>query len=386
MATVRPTGAAPRAGTGDRARARSGRLAGVWLALVLSLGAGCGKLTGFGGVPPPLVTFKLMVTGDLAPLRPPTSPSPPALQVALVWGDQWLTEPFCFLPAESDAAAAVITAGCRDAFGFVPLRVAADVPVTLGEMTTLSLDDLPAADVMVGDITGRVAYGSLVVYDDQNGNGTLDLAAPHRTRSGGNGPPFQDTGDSPDVVYGASFISMTMPDQRIAFLEGQFDATSAFYPRDKCGQPLSSFSILSAGGFSEADGLASAIAGGLPPERPPCAEERPQDKVVTFAVQDPAGVREVSCIERTTDSFTRYREPPADAPDLTDRVTACAGLPSFDAGNQSGLIQFVVSGRAQDRCKGLTHYTLRGCRENVACAVPDWDFTATPPAWWPCPS
>ena len=90
--------------------------------------------------------------------------------------------------------------------------------------------------------------------------------------------------------------------------------------------------------------------------------------------------------ERTLDGTTRYREPPADMPDLRDRVSACASLPSFDAGNQPNLIQFVVSGRSTDHCKGLTHYTLRGCRENVACAVPDWDFTANPPAWWPCPS
>jgi hypothetical protein len=27
---------------------------------------------------------------------------------------------------------------------------------------------------------------------------------------------------------------------------------------------------------------------------------------------------------------------------------------------------------------------LRGCREDPTCAVPDWDFTAHPPQWWPC--
>ncbi len=119
-----------------------------------------------------------------------------------------------------------------------------------------------------------------------------------------------------------------------------------------------------------------------------CLEMLPTDPgaVVKVDVPGPAGVREVGCSEVTVDSTIRYREPPADAPDFTGRMTACAHLPAFDAGDQSQLIQLVVSGRSTDRCMGLTHYTLRGCRENVSCPVPDWDFTATPPAWWPCPS
>jgi hypothetical protein len=239
---------------------------------------------------------------------------------------------------------------------------------------------------MVGDVTARVAYGSLVVYDDRDGDGTLQLARPHRTRSAGDEGRVEDPLDSTDVVYGASFVGMTAPDQRIAFREGAFIETAAFYPRHGCGDPPPQFSVLSAGGFSAADGLASAVTGRLPSEDPArCAEAAPDAAVVGIALQDPAPVREVACTERSDDSSIRYREPPGEAPDLTARVTACAHLPSFDAGTQSGLIQFVVSGRTGDRCKGLTHYTLRGCRENVACPVPDWDYTATPPAWWPCP-
>jgi hypothetical protein len=362
------------------------RVAGCVIALL----AGCGKLSGFGGAPPPLVTFQFTVTGDLAPLRPQGVTSERALQVALVWGAQWLTEPFCFVPPPaSDAAEAgpVIAMGCRDPFGFVPNRVAANVPVTIGDTTALSLYDLPSADVMVGPITARIAYGSLVVYDDRDGSGTLELSQPHRTAAGGRGPPMEEITDSADVVYGASFLSMTLPDQRIALLEGTFDGTAAFYPRNGCDPPPAAFSVLTAGGFSDAEGRASSLAGRLPMEdRTACGQADPRDAVVTIAVQAPASVREVSCVERANDSSTRYREPPGDAPDLSGRLTACAHLPSFDAGNQSSLIQLVVSGRAQDRCMGLTHYTLRGCRENVSCAVPDWDFTATPPAWWPCPT
>lgn len=348
--------------------------------------AGCGNLQGLGGPTPPLITFTVNATVDPAHPLPATR----SLQVALLWGTQWLTEPFCVLPAESPDAAAVIAAGCRDPFSFVPARVAASVPITPGTPTALSLYELPSADVLVGDVTARVAYGTLVVYDDRDGSGTLELAQPHRTASGGRGRPFEDTIDSGDVVYGASFVTMTAPDQRVAYREGDFDATGAFYPRQGCDPPPRGFSVLAAGGFSAAAATAATLAGQLPAEDPAtCAQAAPADAPITVPLQTTAdalaAVREVSCVERTADSSIRYRQPPDAEPDLTGRITACAHLPSFDAGSQSSLIQFVVSGRSTDRCVGLTHYTLRGCRENVSCPAPDWDFTATPPAWWPCP-
>jgi len=364
---------------------------------MLALLPACGSVKGLGGEAPALATFQITASGDLASLRPPGDTGERALQVALVWADQWLTEPFCILPPESADAAAVIAAGCRDPFGFVPLLVAANTPITLGTPTTIALSDLPSSDVLVGSLGSRVAYGSLVLYDDRDGDGTLGLSQPHRAPSGGGGPRFEDTTDSADLVYGASFVTMTAPDQRVAFSEGTFDPTAAFYPRSGCAPPNRGYSVLTTGGFSAAAGLASAATGQLPAEDPAtCAVNEPADAVFDIGLQAPATLREVACTERTADGSIRYREPPAQAPDLTSRLTACAHLPAFDAGTETGLIQFVVSGRLDrqvvpgwiesgDRCQGLTHYTLRGCRENVSCPVPDWDFTANPPSWWPCP-
>ncbi len=351
----------------------------LWLAAACLMS--CGRLEGFGGPAPPLATFDLLVTGELAP-----SANEARLRAALVWGAQWQPEPFCILPPESQDAAAVIAAGCRDPFGFVPLRVAANVPVRLGERTSLGLVDLPGADVMVGDVTARVAYASVVVYDDVDGDGTLQLGRPHRTASGGDGARGVDPADSSDVVQGASFVTMTAPDHRVAFREGAFVEGAAFYPRHGCPPPPPRFSVLSTGGFTAAQALAAVAAGQLPSEDPAtCVQIAPGAALIQVPLQPPAAVQETACLERTTDSTIRYREPPPQAPDLTDRLTACAHLPTFDTGEPSDLIQLVVSGRSSDRCKGLTHYTLRGCRENVTCQVPDWDYTATPPAWWPCP-
>ncbi|HSY39411.1 MAG TPA: hypothetical protein VLA79_07780 [Polyangia bacterium] len=350
--------------------------------------AGCNNLQGLGGKVPPLATFQVEATGDIGSL-PPVS-----LQVALVWGAQWLTEPFCILPPDSasvppdqNSVTAVIAAGCRDPFGFVPSLVGASVPVTLGTPTPLPLFNPPPTDVLVGDATSRVGYASLVFYDDRDGTGTLEFSESHPTPFGGdNGPDQQDQSDSRDVIYGASFLTMTALDQRVSFLDGTFNPLSAFYPRNGCPPPAdnSQFQVLTAGGFSAAAGLASAASGTLPIENPPCAVEDPATALVTITAQSPADVAEVSCTERTLDGTTRYRQPPTDAPDFNGRAIACAHLPSFDAGDQTSLIQLVVSGLPTDHCKGLTHYTLRGCREDVSCAVPDWDFTANPPAWWPC--
>jgi hypothetical protein len=351
--------------------------------------AGCGKVEGFGGAAPPLASFNVVLHGDPAAVRPGGVADVHALRVGLVWGAQWLTEPFCVLPAESPEAAAVIDAGCRDPFGFVPAAVSVSVPIGVDVPTTLTLVQLPAADVMVGDITARVAFGSLVVFDDRDDTGTLELAAPVRAPSGGGrGRPPDGQAMSLDIIYGASFLTMTAPDQRVAYREGAFDGASAFYPRAGCDPPTPGFSVLAAGGFSPAAGLASALAGDLPPEDPStCSVAGPPDTTIEIAARAPADVEEVGCDERTADSSVRYREPPANAPDLASRAVACAHLPTFDTGAgspASDLIQLVVSGRTFDRCKGLTHYTLRGCREDVNCPIPDWDFTASPPAWWPC--
>jgi hypothetical protein len=345
----------------------------------------CGSIQDFGGPAPPLVTFQITFSGDLGPLRPAGVTSDTALSVALVWGAQWLTEPFCVLKAESPAAQAVIDAGCRDTFGFVPATVAASVPLAASGPTSLSLTQLPSADVLVGDVTARVAYGSFVVFDDRDGNG-LSLAVPHRLPAGDRrGDLPEDPADSQDIVYGASFVTMAAADQRASYHEGG-PVTGAFYPRGGCPPLGPGFQVLAAGGFDRDTAKADALAGQIPAQTHPedCMASAPDATTIDIAAQLPADVQEVSCDERTLDSSTRYREPPADAPDFTDRTVACAHLPTFDTGSQpSTLMQLVVTGRTSDRCKGLTHYTLRGCREDVNCAVPDWDFLATPPAWWP---
>ena len=364
---------------------RAARVALGAVGTLVATQAACGDITGFGGSVPPLATVRVQVTGDFASAQAPKA-TEPTLRAALVWAAQWLTEPLCILPPDDTQVAALVAAGCRDPFGFVPDRVATNAPLASDGSATLELLDLPAADVMIGDVTARIAYASVVIYDDRDGNGTLTLGRPARLAGRDDEDRPDDAGISTtDLVYAASFVSMTEPDSRLAFREGAFNAAAAFYPRSGCGEPPPSFSIVSAGGFTAAAAIAAQLRGQLPPEDPATCSERPTDAPVDLAYRPPAELRDVACGVRRTDSSVRYREPPVDSPSLTDRTFACAKIPDFGSGKADGMIQLVVSSRSTDSCKGVTHYVLRGCRNDATCALPQWDITATPPSWWPCP-
>jgi hypothetical protein len=362
--------------------------------VALALGGACDTVQGLGGTVPPLASFMVELTGDVAAVAPPGDGAP-NLQVALVWGAQWLPEPLCALPAESPEAAAVLGSldapgpGCRDPFGFVPLRVAATAPIAPGEPATLDVVAVPAGDVVVGDLTGRAAYASFIVYDDRDGDGTLAIVEPSRVDSGDAADPETATSD---VVYGGSFVSMTQPDQRLGYREGAFDAAAAFYPRAGCAAPPVGFSVLAASGFTPDDAAAATRAGTLPEEQDlsRCAAAPAGGAAVSVGVQAPDSVRELACTERTTDSSVTYREPPGTAPDLSGRLQACVHLPSFGAA-ASPVTELIVTGvvdpdaaHPRERCVGLTHYILTGCETDPGCTAPAWDLRSTPPAWWPC--
>jgi hypothetical protein len=253
--------------------------------------------------------------------------------------------------------------------------------------TVLELNQLPAADVMVGDVTSRVAYGSLVVFDDRDHDGTLTLdraiRLPAEDTRGPDDEP--DTYLSADVVHGASFVAMTEPDQRVAFREGEFKLTG-FYPRRNCGAPPPGYSLVSAGGFTYDAAVAATLAGELPEEDPASCAENDISSLVEIPFRPTAEVSEVACKIRRTDSSVRYREPPQAEPGLANHTYACTSIPAFgDDTSTAGIVQLVAATRDGDPCKGLTHYTLVGCDEgDLVCDEYEWDIRATPPAWWPC--
>lgn len=368
-------------------------------ALVLTslLAAGCADLQGLGGPPEPLATIQLNVTGDIAAVRDLPEEQ---LRVALVWGKQWFPDFTCLLP-QGDVTpelAAVRAIGCRDTLAFTPDRVASSVAITSSQVAELPLLQLPSADVMVGDLTGRVGFGSLVVFDDRNGDGTLSLTrfrplpdGDFGDPGGGNDMGPEDPEELPassDRVYGASFVSMSAPDRRLAFREGQFYETG-FFPRKGCGAPLPGFSIVSAGGFSFEAAVAATLAGELPPQDPAsCAQDSLDATVVEIPLRTSGEVREAACAQRRVSGTVRYRDPPSSSP-LEGRAWACTGIPQLGESNPrlATISQLVVASSPEERCKGLTHYTLVGCDESdeLDCDNYEYDLRMNAPDWWPCP-
>ena len=356
-------------------------------ALALALAA-CGDIQSFGGPVPPLTTLAVEVTGDFEAVRTADTAGEPDLRVAIVWGAQWLSESTCTTAPATVEEAQFLLAGCRHPLFFTPKRVGESIAITPNVPLELPLDNLPGGDVMIGSLSARIAYASLVVFDDRDGDGQLALRKTQRPPFGDSQGPPEDEVDSEqtlgDVVYGASFAAMTEPDTRLAFREGAFNALSAYYPRSGCGEPPPRFGVLRAGGFSLVEAYNAAQESRLPAQDPAtCVEGTPADVPIAIPLRPPVEVREAICAQRRTSGAIRYHQPPDGAIDFSDRSYLCRAIPNTDP----PVTELVVTQRTSDPCRGLTHYVLRGCddEDRVDCSVPNWDFTANPPEWWPCP-
>ena len=337
-------------------RARALAALACWL-------AGCGDLYGLKEVQGSVAQVHLRVVGSLAAVRLPATPGEaPRLRVALVWAaPPLLNDSYCRFGPLSDAEAEVVRAGCPDEQRFMPERVEGSIAVEPGVPALLDVMTPPSADVMTAYASYGLAFGSLVVYDDRDGDGTLELRTPSSPPSPG---PI-------DVVYGGSFISQTLPDQRLSYRHGNFD-DAGFYPRVNCPDPPEGFSILQAGGHVGSSSMEDAAT---------CAESTLSEAEVVIALQSPEVVGQLACSAGGSgDNAAVYSPPPDDEPDLTRRPWACSTLMS----SELQKVELAVATPPGEPCKGITHYVLRGCRGTPDCIAAKWDRTADPPAWWPC--
>lgn len=403
-----------------------------WVAAAAAALGCTGELAGLDAAATPLAELQVQVTGDFAALRPAdTLAETPRLRLGLMWGAQVQADPFC-LPLPGDASlTAVRAAGCRDPFGFSMSRLGPSVPLQLGGVTRLPLMDLPLADLLIGDLTARIAYASIVVYDDRNGNQVLDqwratefpsgdAMGPGKGGPGGGGPMGGEVApppDKPDLIYAASFVSMTKPDRRLAYREGGYDALSFYYPRWGCAEPPKGFSVVGAGGFD----LLALLGGLFKPSQsgvslPQLASESCSSAdlaaaVVELALQPTETYRDLICARRAgggmnsgiiASGAVTYREPPVKALPLDKISWVCApvaqgggagkagGMGGAGAGSTAlgqpkpAIVELIVSG-LPGGCRTVTHYIPRGCSSDPYCDDPEWQPPA-PPAWWPCPT
>jgi hypothetical protein len=324
--------------------------------------AGCGDLHGLAIEDlPALASIHVRVTGDLDAVR--TDPGEPAhLRVKIMWTQPWLPDASCLPPFENAQHEQVANAGCGDLLGVRSASFGADEDeATVGPDGMATLDLLKLPDLLFGDMFSQLAYATLIIYDDRNNDGAMD--------------------NINDVIYGASFSTMSRPDTRVAFRHGGFDDQAAYYPRRGCAPPPEGFSLVSAGGFTLEAALAAQARGELPAQDPAQCRQDSIDHEVTIALQRPEELDEVSCFP----FGSQFQSPP---PELDPRglglVTACTSIPDHGTGRAHGRYQLLTTQQGSKGCKGIVHYTLRGCFLDPLCEQPDWN--EPPPSWWPCPA
>ena len=323
--------------------------------------AGCGDLHGLSVEDlPPLASIHVRVTGDLDAVR--TDPGEPAhLRVKILWTQPWLPDASCLPPFENAQHELVANAGCGDLLGVRRASFGAEEEEAVAPDGTATLDLLKLPDLLFGDMYSQLAYATLIVYDDQNNDGAMD---------GFN-----------EVIYGASFSTMSKPDTRVAFRHGGFDDHAAYYPRRGCAPPPAGFSLVSAGGFTLEAALAAQGRGELPAQDPAQCRQDSIDHEVTIALQRPEQFDEVSCYP----SGAQFQSPPpVPDPRGLGSVMACTSIPDRGTGRAHGRYQLLSTSPSSRGCKYIAHYTLRGCYLDPLCEQPDWD--EPPPAWWPCPA
>ena len=288
----------------------------------------------------------------------PLVPATPNCNVALVWGEQWLVEALCILPPENDGRRRVLAAGCRDPFGFVPAASRANVGRYRSCRPSSTSDALPSADLLVGDVTARVGYGSLDgLRRPRRRRHARPRAAPIGSQcSDGMRQCGTDSGSrrrstQRDVVYGASFVEDDRARSARRVSRGRVQPVAAFYPRGGCGDPppgsRSRGRWLHRAGGDRGDLAGHAAAGGSGDVRRAAARRRDSHRCRSST---PATVAASSAAPSATAIERALPEPDdrACSPDRTVRPAPCRAPP---ATSHRACAQLVVASTADDACR-----------------------------------
>ncbi|MBI4815973.1 MAG: hypothetical protein HY791_06945 [Deltaproteobacteria bacterium] len=311
----------------------------------------CGSVDDLGAEAETLASLEVRLAGPPLTVR--------NLRVGVLWAASPIFVPFCHEhgPTPLDPGRqvkGVAAAGCRDPFEFVPERLGPSVLLVPGETSvTISFERLPSPEVLVGPLESRIAYGSVVVFEDLDGNGDLDLRRGCGLGSRGPDSP-RERRRAQEPILASSFTTLTAPQDRLVYLEGQFDADSNFYPGpSNClDRPRPGFSRW--------------LVGGLLDEGAECKTE-PLAEGMDLRVGDPSAFENLACTQSSRESFSR---PPRSR--LEDVLFECT-----DDGS-------IAVAEPECDCPDVRVLSLRGCFDDAACSNPDWDLTNDVPEWWPC--
>jgi hypothetical protein len=281
-------------------------------------------------------------------------PSKPLIG-ALVWGSIPRINPLCLKFQDPQLQAA-----CPDPYGFFYGELELAAPVDGNGDFALPIFHLPKASVSVGDAVTRIAYGSLVVAEDTNGDGQLSFPVSQGGGGGGGGPgdPNPPTPPPPDVIIGAAFSTLLADQVRVVFREGGFVEGSNFYPDPGCPTPPGGFSTLSVPAYTG------------DPAAPGTCLSHPPDTTIEVLPLKAAEALGLMC--RPLQQGIGVQQPNEQRKPRPTQVPVC-------------LSHEIVALVTPSICNTFVAYGLKGCRLDPFCDKPDWDVTKTPPTWWPCP-
>lgn len=350
---------------------------------LVSLASACGSsVSGLGTEQPLLATVRGQVTA-------PDGRPGVALRVGVLWSGVPVFVPYChaYGPTPLDPGRRIpgpAAEGCTDPFAVVPGVMGPSVPLDPSGAFAIPIRQVPPATVMVGVPESRVAYGSIVVFADQDGDGDLDF--PRSCRGGGGGPGNNGSADAAvssaadagseldpedledeaerrgEALYGDSFHTLTSTGIRVVYVEGSLDTSSYYYPA-----PAGCTEVPPAG-------FSTWLTGSTLDPHASCRVRDIGEPVEIVARAAPDLDSTLRCVPGDRQTFPRElnERSGANLLDLTRFTVDC-----LDDGT------FVVVDR-RCTCREVRTYPLAGCRDEVDCPVPEWDLRADPPEWWPC--
>ena len=320
-------------------------------AAVLLSSLGCGGVNELGSEPEPLFHIEARFTE----LIPEPAGGFTNLRAGLMWAGVPVFVPYCFeygtnptKPLQMPTKVAKV--GCRDIYKIVPGLMGPTVAVDPSAQSfRIPVTQLPSAEVLIGTLEQRMAYASIVVFDDLNGDRELDLSR----GCGGFGGSSQPR----EPIYASSFTDLKERQTRLAYVEGPFNLDSFYYPHPKCSQvPPEGFSIWEVDGAFVSEEECSIHDIYHPVELTPAT---------------PTALRPLSCLQRDRESFPRA---PRMQPPDEDDVWECTEQGALAVANPDC------------HCPEVRVFTLSGCSDDLECEKPEWDVRETPPEWWPCES
>lgn len=275
------------------------------------------------------------------------------LIAALVWAGVPAVNPVCLQFDRPE-----LQGVCPDPFGVFTGELERGAPVAPDGTFALELYHLPLARVSVGDEATRIAYGSLIILEDVNGDGQPSFIGRGMSREGDRRGDVAPLTTNADTMVAATFTTLRAAQTRVVFREGGFVKDSGFYPMPGCEAPPRGFSIVEAPPWSEAP-----TAGGG------CAA-RDITSTVEVLPLPRAEADAFAC--RSVQRGSRVREPQEDEKPPRNSQNVCLS---------HEILAEVVPGV----CRRLRVLALKGCNVDPLCKTPEWDQANTPPSWWPCP-